>query len=170
MNHNIKEIKMKDNMILEATFFSGDIKDFCVSSLFEKHPEYKVLEANKDLWENAVLLPQGSGVYFNDDLDLTVEEIWRDGKPAGKAAVEPRYAIAYAISSSPDSALCIQTVKQLHERFHDLNGTILHSDLGSSYMSAEYRSLAESYGLSLSTPDALPYAMTMPQWNPSTGS
>ena len=100
MNHNIKEIKMKDNMILEATFFSGDIKDFCVSSLFEKHPEYKVLEANKDLWESAVLLPQGSGVYFNDDLDLTVEEIWRDGKPAGKAAVEPRYAIAYAISST----------------------------------------------------------------------
>ena len=59
--------------------------------------------------------------------------------------------VTYAISSSPDSALCIQTVKQLHERFHDLNGTILHSDLGSSHMSAEYRSLAESYGLSLST-------------------
>ena len=89
-----------DNKDVNNQDLAVNFKDFCVSSLFEKHPEYKVLEANKDLWENAVLLPQGSGVYFNDDLDLTVEEIWRDGKPAGKAAVEPRYAIAYAISSA----------------------------------------------------------------------
>ena len=97
---NIRDIKMKDKMIVEATFFSGDVKDFDVSALFEKHPEYKVLENDKDLWRKAELLPQGSGVYFNDELDLTVEEIWKDGKLAGHISVEPRYAIAYAISSA----------------------------------------------------------------------
>ena len=59
--------------------------------------------------------------------------------------------LAYAISSSPDAALCIETVNNLHERFQNLDGVILHTDLGSSYMSAEYRSIAEGFGLRLST-------------------
>lgn len=100
MNQNIKEIKMKDNLIVEAVFFCGIVKDFDVSSLFERYPEYKVLEHDKGLWENAVLLPQGSGVYFNDDLDLTVDEIWKNGKTVDRVPVEPKYEIAYAISSA----------------------------------------------------------------------
>ena len=84
MDQNIREIRMKDNLIVEAVFFSGIVKDFDVSLLFEKHPEYKVLKQDTGLWKNAELLPQGSGVYFNDDLDLTVEEIWKYGKTVGK--------------------------------------------------------------------------------------
>lgn len=99
MNQNIKEIKMKANLIVEAIFFCGVVKDFDVSLLSEKHPEYKVLKQDNGLWENAKLLPQGSGVYFNDDLDLTVDEIWKYGKTVGKVSVEPKYEIAYAISS-----------------------------------------------------------------------
>ena len=100
MNQYIKEIKMKDNLIVEAVFFCGIVKDFDVSTLFEKHPEYKVLEHDNGLWKNAELLPQGSGVYFNDDLVLTVDEIWKYGKAVGKVSVEPKYTIAYAISSA----------------------------------------------------------------------
>ena len=95
-----RRIRMKDNLIVEAVFYCGIVKDFDVSSLFEKHPEYKVLKQDTGLWKNAELLPQGSGVYFNDDLDLTVEEIWKYGKTVGKVAVEPKYEIAYAISST----------------------------------------------------------------------
>ena len=97
MNQNIKEIKMKDNLVVEAVFFCGIVKDFDVSFIAEKHPEYKVLEQDNSLWKNAKLMPQGSGVYFNDDLDLTVEEIWKYGKTVGKISVEPKYEIAYAI-------------------------------------------------------------------------
>ena len=100
MNQNIREIIMKDNLVVEAVFFDGIVKDFDVSLLFEKHPEYKVLKQDIGLWKNAELLPQGSGVYFNDDLDLTVEEIWKYGKTVGKVSVEPKYEIAYAISST----------------------------------------------------------------------
>ena len=31
MTHNIKEIKMKDNLIVEAVFYCGVVKDFDVS-------------------------------------------------------------------------------------------------------------------------------------------
>lgn len=100
MNQNIREIRMKDNLIVEAVFFNGIVKAFDVSSLFEKHPEYKVLKQDVELWRNAELLPQGSGICFNDNLDLTVEEVWKYGVAVGKVAVEPRYDIAYAISSA----------------------------------------------------------------------
>lgn len=109
MNHNIKEIKMKDNLIVEATFFSGEVKEFDVSSLLKKHPEYKILETDRELWKKAELLPQGSGVYFNDDLDLTVEEIWRDGKTIGKVSVEPKFTLAFAISSAREEIGLSQT-------------------------------------------------------------
>lgn len=99
MNQNIKEIRMKDDLIVEAVFFNGTVKDFDVSMLFEKHPEYRILEQDGELWRNAELLPQGSGVYFNDDLDLTIDEIWKYGKTVGKVSVEPKYEIANAISS-----------------------------------------------------------------------
>lgn len=73
------------------------MKGFDGSSLSEKQPEYKILKQDKDLWDSAELLPQGSGVYFNDDLDLTVDEIW---KTVGKVSVEPKFTIAYDISSA----------------------------------------------------------------------
>ena len=80
---------MKDKLIVEAVFFCGVVKDFGVSLVFEKHPEYKVLKEDNNLWQNTELLPQGSGVYFNDEMDLTVEEIWKYGKTVGKVPVEP---------------------------------------------------------------------------------
>lgn len=49
MNQNIREIRMKDNLVVEAVFFSGIVKDFDVSLLFEKHPEYKVLKQDTGL-------------------------------------------------------------------------------------------------------------------------
>ena len=58
MNQNIREIRMKDNLIVEAVFFNGIVKDFDVSSLFEKHPEYKVLKQDVELWRSVELLPQ----------------------------------------------------------------------------------------------------------------
>ena len=42
MNQNIKEIKIKTNLIVEAIFFCGVVKDFDVSLLFEKHPETRL--------------------------------------------------------------------------------------------------------------------------------
>lgn len=52
MNQNIREIRMKDNLIVEAVFFNGIVKAFDVSSLFEKHTEYKVLKQDVALWKN----------------------------------------------------------------------------------------------------------------------
>lgn len=38
----------------------------------------------------------------------------------------------------------------MHEGFQNLDGVILYTDFGASYMSAEYRSIAEGFGFRLS--------------------
>ena len=59
--------------------------------------------------------------------------------------------LAWRISLSPDSILSIETVRRLCEVWGDcFSGTILHSDLGSSYVSYDYRDEVESHGMLVS--------------------
>lgn len=94
---NIHSIRLFCDCILEATFFSGDIKLFDVKTLFDSYPSYRILAEDEKLWKSATLLPHGSGVYFNDDIDLTAEEIWEKGEYVRKVPVEMKYMIANAI-------------------------------------------------------------------------
>lgn len=94
----IEKIRLKDNLIIEATFFTGEVKAFDVSSLFDEYPAYRLLAEDRSLWASAQLMPQGSGVYFNDDLDLTSEEIWENGKLIFKENPKARCLIAQQIS------------------------------------------------------------------------
>jgi len=60
--------------------------------------------------------------------------------------------LAWKISDSPNADLCKNTLKQLAERWGEcFRGTIVHSDLGSSYMSYEYMDELESHGMRAST-------------------
>lgn len=59
--------------------------------------------------------------------------------------------LAWSISTSPDSALCIETIEKLCQTWGDcFQGTIIHSDLGSSYMSYEYMEALKAHGMVMS--------------------
>ena len=59
--------------------------------------------------------------------------------------------LAWSISTSPDSALCIETIENLCQTWGDcFQRTIIHSDLRSSYMSYEYMEALESHGMVMS--------------------
>jgi len=56
--------------------------------------------------------------------------------------------LAWEISTSPDADLCKTTLKQLVETWGEcFRKTIVHNDLGSSYMSYEYMNEVESHGM-----------------------
>lgn len=63
-----------------------------------------------------------------------------------------REIVAWKIGDSPDSYLCIETVRLLAESV-DLNDTIIHSDQGSSYTSYDYRDYLLSLGVKQSCSD-----------------
>jgi transposase InsO family protein len=57
---------------------------------------------------------------------------------------------AYAISEMVDSKLCTDTVNILADKIGNTQGAILHSDLGSTYLSYAYRDLLEKLGMRMS--------------------
>ena len=98
--------------------------------------EFFALESHKKLVEDITYLyGKEHTEYLNTIEDLFNGEI-----------------LSYSISASPDSKLCIETVDLLVSTWgNDFRNTILHSDLGSSYMSYEYMDKVKSYGMRLST-------------------
>ena len=79
MTHRIQNVIAKENLLIEATFFNGDIKQYDVKQLFVMFPQFLILQNNKELFESVIVDQGGYGISWNDDLDLDAETIWEDG-------------------------------------------------------------------------------------------
>jgi len=109
MLERIASIKLNDDITIEAVFYSGTVKKFDVKNLFDRYPQYRVLEKDTALWHGAKLLPQGSGVYFNDELDLTAEEIWSEGSFVKKVITKTNLQLAFYIAKTREEMKLSQT-------------------------------------------------------------
>ena len=76
--HTIKFIKPLENMILEAIFSNGKIKKYDMKNLIKKHEIFKELE-NKELFNKVKVDIGGYGIVWNEEIDLSSEEIWKNG-------------------------------------------------------------------------------------------
>lgn len=79
MTHRIKEVESKENFMIEAVFFNGQIVQYDVKSLFLVFPQFQMLEDNQELFKNVKVDQGGYGISWNDELDLEAETIWEDG-------------------------------------------------------------------------------------------
>ncbi len=77
--HTIKDIKPLENMILEAVFSNGETKKYDMKNLIKKYDMFKELE-NKELFDKVKVDIGGYGIMWNDKLDLSSEEIWKNGE------------------------------------------------------------------------------------------
>lgn len=99
MHRIITKITPKNNMLIEAIFADGEIVDFDVSIMIEKHPEFKVLE-NKTLFDSIKVDGIGYGVSWNDELDLSSDGIYLKGKHVGKTDPDPKILLGQAIADA----------------------------------------------------------------------
>ena len=76
--HTIKSIKPLENLILEVVFSDGEIKKYDIKKIIKKYENFKDLE-NKDLFNKAKIDIGGYGIVWNEDIDLSSEEIWANG-------------------------------------------------------------------------------------------
>lgn len=76
--HTIKSIKPLENMILEAVFSSGEIKKYDMKNLIKNNENFKELE-NKELFIKAKVDIGGYGIIWNENIDISSEEIWKNG-------------------------------------------------------------------------------------------
>lgn len=76
--HTIKSVKALKNMVLEVVFNNGTNKKYDVKKLIKKYEVFKELE-NEELFNMVRVDLGGYGIIWNEEIDLSSEEIWNNG-------------------------------------------------------------------------------------------
>ncbi|MBO4815493.1 MAG: DUF2442 domain-containing protein [Clostridia bacterium] len=76
--HTIKSVTPLKDMILEVVFNNGICKKYDMKNLINKYKVFKNLE-NDELFNKARVDMGGYGIIWNEEIDLSSEEIWSNG-------------------------------------------------------------------------------------------
>ena len=78
--HLIRSLSTTSDMKLIAQFDDGTIRKYDVKKLLVKHAAFRVFDNNMDLFSKARVDAGGFGVVWNENLDLSANEIWANGE------------------------------------------------------------------------------------------
>jgi len=79
MFYKVKSVKSLDNFILEIVFENNIIKYYDISNLFEKWNVFRKLKTTKGLFEQVKVDVGGYGISWNEEIDLSCNELWENG-------------------------------------------------------------------------------------------
>ena len=77
--HRLKNITPLEDKILLAEFQDGTIKHYDVKPLKDKIPVFEMFDYVHGLFEQVRIDAGGYGVIWNDELDLSCNEIYNNG-------------------------------------------------------------------------------------------
>lgn len=80
MFHKIKAVSALANYQLSVQFAEGLTKIYDVKPLFVKWEPFKALEKCPELFSSVTVDVGGYGIIWNDDLDLSSDELFANGK------------------------------------------------------------------------------------------
>ena len=79
MFHKVVSVKPVENYFLIVKFENGENKKYNLSPLFEKWDSFKSLSSVKGLFEQVKVDSGGYGISWNDDVDLSCDELYHNG-------------------------------------------------------------------------------------------
>ena len=79
MFHKLKEVKPLEEYILKITFQDNTIKYYDVKKLFKKWTIFQKLTREDGLFGNVKVDIGGYGISWNDEIDLSCNELWENG-------------------------------------------------------------------------------------------
>lgn len=79
MFHKVKSVNALENFRLSVQFAEGVTKIYDVSQLFEKWSAFRSLKDDLELFKNIQVDVGGYGVIWNDDLDISCDELYANG-------------------------------------------------------------------------------------------
>lgn len=79
MYFKVKTVTTLPDYILLVEFQNKQIKHYDVKQLFDKYEEFNALKAEQ-LFQCVKVDTGGYGISWNDDLDISCDEIWEHGK------------------------------------------------------------------------------------------
>ena len=80
MFYKIRYLTPKDNYKLIVEFINGVTKEYDMKKIMEKFPVFNLLLKDKELYYNAYVDTGGYGVVWNEDIDISCNELWTNGK------------------------------------------------------------------------------------------
>lgn len=86
MTHRIIEIKVVSKYTISAIFQNGVEKEYDMRQLFSAIPQFDILKTQQGLFEQVRVDVGGYGISWNDELDLSAEELWENGIATGKVS------------------------------------------------------------------------------------
>lgn len=78
MFHKVKNVIPLDDYILKVTFEDNVIKFYDIKPLFKKWNIFKSLITTKGLFKQVKVDTGGYGIYWNDEIDLSCNELWEN--------------------------------------------------------------------------------------------
>ena len=78
MFHKIKSVLPKENLIIEVKFENEIKKQYDVKKVMNKWNVFEKLKDNK-LFKKVKVDAGGYGISWNENIDLSCEEIWKNG-------------------------------------------------------------------------------------------
>ena len=75
MLHRISNVKPLDNYWLSVSFVDGEVKKYDMKKLIDEELGFGSL-ADYDVFSEVKVDVGGYGISWNDDLDLSAEELW----------------------------------------------------------------------------------------------
>jgi len=80
MFYKVKKVIPLPNYCLTVIFENDVTKQYDVKPLFEKIDIFKTLSYMKGLFEQVKVDIGGYGISWNDEIDLSCNELWNNGK------------------------------------------------------------------------------------------
>ncbi len=81
MFYRVKEVRPLPSYNLLVSFVTGECKRYDVAPLFEKWDAFRTLLDVNGLFEQVKVDAGGYGISWNDDIDLSCNELWENGTP-----------------------------------------------------------------------------------------
>lgn len=78
-----QKVEFLESVKLKTTFQDGKVTVFDISSLFQKFPQLKELENNRDLFYSGKIAFNGLSIVWNDELDISTADLYEDGELIG---------------------------------------------------------------------------------------
>ena len=79
MFYKVKNVEALQNFILKIEFQEEIIKYYDVKPLFRKWKTFEILEKDTKLFNQVKVDQGGYGISWNEDIDLSCEELWNNG-------------------------------------------------------------------------------------------
>ena len=79
MFHKVNNVETLPNYELSVQFAEGITKKYDLKPLFKKWKQFAALKNNEELYENVKVDQGGFGISWNDELDLSCNELFDNG-------------------------------------------------------------------------------------------